>query len=126
MSNSKKIFAPCHLNLHLHPPPPGNFFPKIFFSQIHVKYPGTKFFCFILMKISYKLCDRMDGTQFLCFPLVSSKFLAMRNITLYSALQCMNKVRWSIRLQVKKALGKFFPNKSTGAFFAVWCPNCTL
>ena len=34
------------------------------------------------MKISHKLCDRMDGTQFWCFPMVSSKFLAMHNITL--------------------------------------------
>ena len=32
------------------------FFKKIFF------------FCLIPMKISHKLCDRMDGTQFWCFP----------------------------------------------------------
>ena len=29
---------------------------------------GTGFFQFIPMKISHKLCDRMDGTQFLSFP----------------------------------------------------------
>ena len=26
------------------------------------------FFCFIPIKISHKLCDGMDGTQFWCFP----------------------------------------------------------
>ena len=45
-------------------------------------------FCFILMKISHKLCDRMDGTQFWCFP---CKFLAMRNITLYSVTNLKSK-----------------------------------
>ena len=32
-------------------------------------------------------------------------------------LHDMNMVRWSSRLQVKNALGKFFPNKTTGANF---------
>ena len=31
------------------------------------------FFCFIPMKISYKLCDRMDGTQFLWLSWFSAK-----------------------------------------------------
>ena len=38
------------------------------------------FFCFIPIKISHKLCDGMNGM----FSLVSTKFLAMRNISLYS------------------------------------------
>ena len=50
-------------------------------------------FCLILMKISPNLYGKMDGSKFWCFhwfslllSLVFSKFLAMRNIMLYSAV----------------------------------------
>ena len=43
------------------------------------------------MKISHKLCNRMDGTKCLMFSLVSSKFLAMRNIALYSVCTIQKK-----------------------------------
>ena len=59
------------------------------------------FFCFILMKISPNLYGRMDGSNtYLMSSLFSSKFLAMRKITLYSvAVKCAscnvasNKIR---------------------------------
>ena len=42
------------------------------------------------MKISPNLYKRMDGLKFWCFPLVSRKVHAMRNITLYSVYQLYN------------------------------------
>ena len=42
------------------------------------------FSCFIPMKISQSFLGSKDGSKILMITLVSSKFLAMRNITLYS------------------------------------------
>ena len=44
------------------------------------------FFCFILMKISHKLCDRMDGTQFWCFTWfpANSLLCVILSFTVYS------------------------------------------
>ena len=45
------------------------------------------------MKISLKLCDRMDGTQFSCFPWFPENYLLcviLRNIALYRYV--MNRV----------------------------------
>ena len=67
----------------------------IFFLQKNI------FFCFIIMKISPNLYGRMNGSNtYLMSSLFSSKFLAMRKITLYSvAVKCAscnvasNKIR---------------------------------
>ena len=48
-----------------------------FFSQKKI------FFCFIPMKISHKLCNRMDGTQFWCFLWFPANFLLW-----YYVIQC--------------------------------------
>jgi hypothetical protein len=43
---------------------------SIFLSRpLWIFFSKNFFFCLIPMKISHKLCDRMDGTQFWCFPL---------------------------------------------------------
>ena len=51
---------------------PWNFYKKILRIGDFEKWPFEKrpfwIFCLIPMKISHKLCDRMDGTLFWCFP----------------------------------------------------------
>ena len=60
---------------------PWNFHKKILRIGDFEKRPFWKsaildfFFCLIPMKISHKLCDRMNGTQSWCFPLFPANSL---------------------------------------------------
>ena len=45
-----------------------------------------KKFCLIPMKISHKLCDRMDGTQFWCFPWFPANSLLCVMISILSLI----------------------------------------
>ena len=44
------------------------FWKTQFWAIFDFFFKKTKKICLIPMKISHKLCDRMDGTQFWCFP----------------------------------------------------------
>ena len=46
----------------------GDFKKLRFFELAILNFFFQKKICLIPMKISHKLCDRMDGTQFWCFP----------------------------------------------------------
>ena len=48
---------------------------RFFESAILNFFFQKKKFYFVPMKISHKLCDRMDGTQFWCFPWLSANSL---------------------------------------------------
>ena len=65
----------------------GDFEIFSFFRVGHFAFFFQKrfFFCFIPIKISPNSYGRMDRSKFWCFP-GFQKFLAMRNITLYSVL----------------------------------------
>ena len=91
--------------------------------------------CFIPMKISHKLCDRMDGTQFWCFsrfPEISllcvilyyTEFMNYSYITFlshdvriftieYCIILCFcQSIEWKITKSDRKGTGMFFLNLS--------------
>ena len=66
------------------------------------------FFCFIPMKISHKLCDRMDGTQFWCFSWFPTNSLLCvilhYTVYVYNGHPCW-KLNLSLRWQIAKSCG---------------------
>ena len=70
-------------------------------SQCHLDFLVCHFLilvnkkCFIPMKISHKLCDRMDGTQFWCFPWfpTNSLLCVILRYTVYVCEKCVLKRR---------------------------------
>ena len=79
-------------------PSPRNFREKIlriggseklsFLSQPFTFFFSRFFFCFIPMEISYKLCGRIDGTQFLWFWWFKAKNDPPQRLIMYEQISC--------------------------------------